>query len=547
MSSVVPYDPDDFDNNPFADDSSEITSSLISQPISAEQVSQNPDGTGNLDRHLTDTYNPSNTTDAGNISGNTNSNTSPSTATTEVSEFNDYPTEMDLKKYLPERYHQGKFRLIIRIQEIESNGDQVKNPIFKFNAKIHKLGGFKKETYRNVRRTYKELESFYKYLMINNVEVFVPAIPTITTLYTPMTPEYIMSVTTTFQDWFNRICANPILIKNKEFALLFEQNDFSYVPSKTKPSSNSVIATGLKRKTLKQFQPPYDSCEYLARYRPLIKEIHLSCQKLLEKLERALKYQRQYAYYNNEFITLMGELSEIEPSEEMAKLWRKFHKFSSMFNEVDLIKNASLASELLRFFRQISDDTYNIKEALTNRHLLIRELLNAEEATKRKHAVITKIKMKTRIDPIQVDEAIRALEQSNVHEKELRYQVKRTTYEMLIEAKEYLEYMESSTKKLFKIIAKQQILQERKKLNKLVSNRLINHQDSLGRLGREDLPDLPHVASSSDQDSWSSRTKKNYDNDSSNNVDQTTKVDLSDELSNVDAKSAAFLLAGSSF
>lgn len=549
MSSAVPYDPDDFDNNPFADNDSEITSNLINQPNSAEQTDRNPDGTSEGNKSATEQHNPDIEAETSrlNAADNINGSTGSTSATTTASDFNDFPTEMDLKKYLPERHHQGKFKLLIRIQEIESNGDQLKNPIFKFNAKITKLGGFRKETYKNVRRTYKELDSFYKYLMINNIEVFVPAIPTITTLYTPMSPEYVTSVTTTFQDWFNRICANPILIKNKEFALLFEQNDFSYVPSKTKPSSNSVIATGLKRKTLKQFQPPYDSCEYLARYRPLIKEVHLSCQKLLEKLDKTLKYQRQYAYYNNEFITFMGELSDIEPSEEMSKLWTKFHKFSSMFNEVDLIKSASLASELLRFFRQVSDDTYNIKESLTNRHLLMRELINAEEATKKKHAVITKMKMKTRIDPIQVDEAIRALEQSNIHERELRYQVKRTTYEMLIEAKEYLVYLESSTKKLFKVIAKQQILQERKKLNKLVSNRLINHHESLSRLGREDLPEIPQVVSPSDQDSWNSRTKKNYDTEHSSNQDQPVKEDLTDELSNVDAKSAAFLLAGSSF
>lgn len=548
MSSAIPYDPDDFDNNPFADNES-VSPITYSTGASLPTVQNDAVDGGNneTNRETGDNEDIPEPNTSSTLDSEVNARSGSTTATTINSEFSEFPTEMDLKKYLPERFQRDKFKLIIRIQEIENNGNQPKNPIFKFNSKVTKLTGFRKETYKNVRRTYKEIEAFYKYLMLNNIEVFVPAIPTITTLYTSMSPEYIASVTSGFQDWFNRICLNPILIKNKEFALFFEQNDFSYVPSKTKPSSNSAIATGLKRKTLKQFQPPYDGCEYLARYRPMIKEVHLSCQKLLERLDKTLKYQRQYAFYNNEFIALMGDFSSTETSQDMAKLWTKFHKFSSMFNEIDLIKNASLTSELLRFFKQICDDTYNIKEALTNRHLLMRELLNAEEATKKKHAVITKIKIKTRIDPLQVDEAIRALEQSNNYEKELRYQVKRATYEMLIESKEYLAYMESSTRKLFKIIAKQQIMQERKKLNKLINNRLINHQDSLSRLGREDLPEMPFPKSPSDQDSWNSRTKKTttIENMSSQNI--STKEDLTEELSNVDAKNAAFLLASSSF
>lgn len=146
----------------------------------------------------------------------------------------------------------------------------------------------------------------------------------------------------------------------------------------------------------------------------------------------------------------------------------------------------------------------------------MRELTNAEESAKKKHMTITRLKMKSTIDPIKVDEAIRALELSNNYEKELKFQVRRTTYEMLIESKEYINYLTLSTKRLFKILAKQQILQERKKLNLLMNNRLISHQDSLSRLGREDLIDDINkqtklnsaTTSSNSQDSWNSREKK---------------------------------------
>lgn len=550
MTSAVPYDPDDFDNNPFAE-SSVVTPLSYQQTNNEDTNEEEDDDEDEQEDEDEGTHSSRPTLHPDNSTLITNTGSVPSTGTTIESEFNEFPTELDLKKYLPERLHKDKFQLIIKIQEIEANGSNTqKNPIFKFNAKVTKNSAFRKDIYKNVRRTYKEIESLYKYLIYNNIEVFVPALPTVSNLYTPMSPEFVASVTNSFQDWFNRICCNPILIKNREFSLFFEQSDFNYVPSKTKPSNNSVIATGLKRKTLKQFQPPYDSCEYLARYRPMIKEVYLSCQKLLEKLERCLKYQRQSAFYNNEFIVLLGDLSNLESSNEMSKIWKKFNKFSSIFNETDLIKNVSFISELIRFFKQISDDSYNIKESLTNRHLLMRELINAEEITKKKHSTITKLKMKSTIDPLKVDEAIRSLETSNNYEKELRYQVKRTTYEMLIESKEYINYMILSAKKLFKILAKQQIMQERKKLNLLMNNRLINQQDSLSRLGREDLP-TPITngnTAKSQQDSWNSRPKKIYSENLSRNSSQIkNNNDINDEISNVDAKSAASLLAGANF
>ncbi|KAG0687127.1 hypothetical protein C6P40_002850 [Pichia californica] len=536
MTSAVYYDPDDFDNNPFAEAS--VVSPDLYQSQETNKQSEQKNESKTVDNEF-GVQSPPLTKIEVNENNNQQSTNVLSPSTGGESTFNEFPTENDLKKYLPERLHKEDFQMIIKIQEIEANGNNtLKNPIFKFNVKVNKLPGFRKEIYKNIRRTYKELESIYKYLIYNNIEVFVPALPAVSSLYTPMSPDFVVSITNEFQDWFNRICCNPILIKNKEFSLFFEQNDFSYVPSKTKPSTNSVIATGLKRKTLKQFNPPYDGCEFLARYRPMIKEMHLNSQKIVEKLDRCLRYQRQSSFYTNEFIVYLSSLGNLETSPEMVRVWKKFNKFASMFNEAELIRNVSLTSELLKFFKQLSDDTFNIKESLTNRHLLMRELSTAEEATKKKHMTITKLKMKSTIDPIKVDEAIRALELSNNYEKELKYQVRRTTYEMLIEAKEYITYLGMSSKRLFKILAKQQILQERKKLNLLINNRLISQHDSLSRLGREDLPDDFNTQTKSSsiqsQDSWNSRRKKSYADNDTAAISQ--EEDIRNEIANVDAK-----------
>lgn len=139
---------------------------------------------------------------------------------------------------------------------------------------------------------------------------------------------------------------------------------------------------------------------------------------------------------------------------------------------------------------------------------------------------------------------------ANNYEKEIRYEVKRTTYEMLIESRDYTEYFTQTLKRLLKSLAKQQIRQERKKLHLLTSNRIINPKESLGRLGRESYPEGTAKSSQDflSDDSWTSRSRKIADSpiQNSNGSKNRSRAGL-DELSNVDAKNAASLLASSSF
>lgn len=531
------YEPDDFDNNPFADEVG-ISEDIESQPQPVEIpaiVNDSNETTPMV--HVTD-------------------------ATTQSDDDLDlrepeegYPTDDDLKMYLPERYNSSKFKLAVKVTEIESSGNQTSyNPTIKIASKVVGLKSFRKETYKEVRRTYRELEAFYKFLIYNNVEVFVPAFPPISSTYTSMSPEWIKCLQSSLQLWFNRICSIPLLVKNHEFSLLFEQPDFGYVPSKTKPAASSIIPTGIKRKTMKQFQPPPDSCEKLSKFRPLIKEIYLTSQKIVEKFERCLKLDRQTAFYVNEYVNELTIIGNLDPSNEMVRMWNRFQKIIAAFNESDLVNNVSYTSALIEFFQLISLDCYNIKEALTNRHLLLKELLNAEEITRKKHLTIDKLKMKSTIDPLKVDESIRALEISNKYEKELRYQVKRASFEMVIESDEVMHHFTQKLKQLLALITQQRIRQERKKLNLLINNRVINPKDSLAKLGREDQVDnvstistLNSPSGGTGGDSWSSRPRKSYSiKDDSNNSDDR-KRSLNDEISRVDAKQAASLLSSATF
>lgn len=537
MTSAVAYEPDDFDNNPFADEAP-VSQEIVSNPQPVEipaAINTHPESP--ITEHV-----PNDTPESDNES-----------VTTEQPEG--YPTNEDLKMYLPERYNSSKFKIAVKVTEIESSGNQTSyNPTIKIASKVVGLKSFRKETYKDIRRTYRELEAFYKFLIYNNVEVFVPALPPISTTYTSMSPEWIKCLQSSLQLWFNRICNTPILVKNHEFSLLFEQPDFGYVPSKTKPAASAIIPTGIKRKTMKQFQPPPDSCEKLSKFRPLIKEIYLTSQKIVEKFERCLKLDRQTAFYVNEYINELTVVGNLDPSNEMVRMWNRFQKIISAFNESELVNNVSYMSALIDFFQLISMDCYNIKETLTNRHLLMKELLNAEEITKKKHLAIDKLKMKSTIDPLKVDESIKALELSNKYEKELRYQVKRATFEMIIESDDAMNHFTQKLKQLLALITQQRIRQERKKLNLLINNRVINPRDSLAKLGREDQVDSISTSSTvksnpsaATGDSWSSRPKKNYSNKYDDNNAGDRERSLNDEISRVDARQAASLLSSVTF
>ncbi|CDK28990.1 unnamed protein product [Kuraishia capsulata CBS 1993] len=562
MTSAIPYDPEDFDNNPFSEHSVIQTGDgFVGGPVGSVY------------------YNDNGEEQDADPSPQPEQPVAPSVISEDHSKdpdsfFHKEVSQLDLKKFVPERFHAKSFGMAIKVADIEKNGNTssaYRNPIVKLNAEVRKLPGFRKTAYKEIRRTYKELDALYRYLMYNNIEVFVPALPAIPTLYNFGSIEFQTTLTNLLQDWFNRITSNAILVRNQEFVLFLEQNDFSYSPSKTKPATNSIMATGLKRKTLKQLHPPYDASQELAEFRPLIKSVYLASQGLVRNLEKIAKLEKNANTSISDFYSKLQELSGLElVSQDMANMWLKLNKVLQLANEMELVKHLNFSSVLIEQFLLVTEDTYNIKEALTNRHLLMRELVQAEESTKRKHANISRLKSKSIIDPLKVDEAIKALDAATNWEKELTFQVKRTTYNMLLESREYTDFLTVSLRKTFKQLAQQQIQAERKKLALLHSTKLIPPSDSLARLGREHttarLKSPSRVPTERNGNSWTSRPKLVFDNESPQKPvteeyseylsdskasapvpDLTSKGEVVAEEMSVDAKSAATLLAGSTF
>ena len=89
-------------------------------------------------------------------------------------------TEDELKKLIPERFT-TKYSLSIQLVEIEKN--KPGNPILKMNVKVKGLPRYRQSIYKDVRRTFNEVVKFNRYLIVSNLEVFVPVIPSAITSY----------------------------------------------------------------------------------------------------------------------------------------------------------------------------------------------------------------------------------------------------------------------------------------------------------------------------------------------------------------------------
>ena len=74
----------------------------------------------------------------------------------------------------------------------------------------------------------------------------------------------------------------------------------------------------------------------------------------------------------------------------------------------------------------------------------MRELIQAESNAASKHTNANRIKSKSSLDPIKVDEALRSLEYATKVYESLNLQVKRISGEMLLKERKYLNTQKRS-------------------------------------------------------------------------------------------------------
>ncbi len=318
------------------------------------------------------------------------------------------------------------------------------------------------------------------------------------------------------------------------------------------------------RKTLKQFQTPYDETE-LATFRPLVKQIYLQTQEAHTKLEKSSKARRSFGLAETDFgnkLTNFTNLELVHPG--MANMWKKLGKTIQSVGDIDLIKSTAEQSTLGDVLLWISKDSYVAKESMTNRYLIMRELIKAQANTKSKHSVAQRLKASSSINPLKVDEAINSLDEATRYEEGITRKVNRVTENMLLEKDEYLKQVENMFRGNIAEMVQRTIEAERRTLSVWESIRLdvraVDTNGGLSRLGREGYPKQLRPSSFAQSqgpkgDSWSGdRTTRAVSINTKDIVagdsyqDSTPNDDIGEEENNVvDARNAASLLAGSTF
>ncbi|KAJ5903452.1 hypothetical protein N7504_005835 [Penicillium tannophilum] len=481
---------------------------------------------------------------------------------------------------LPTRYQTGlrqnsrppapAYKIQAKITSLERTGK--KDPILRFDVHTN-IPKFRTTQYRDVRRTHAEFSKLADHLISANPEALVPAVPPPVTPAGAGTDEDEARVKASMQRWLNTVLSNEVLIHDDE-VVLFVESDFGYSPVVRMKQP----ATGVRRKMLKQFAPPPDDTPELQSARPVVKMFYLASMDTSHKVDRVVKGRRGVGLAESDFGVKIGQMSVQETHPGLAGAYRKLGKVIQSVGDFHAVQATAEATTLGEPLSYHSQDAFIVKETLTNRHILLRDLLQARQTAQSKRAAADRLKVSSSVRPDKVDEAINALEEAQSHEDYLTKRTQRVTGNLLQEKRRWFDRTTNDLLFSLREYTLRQIEAERRTLATLESVRpdirAIDASGGLSRLGREAHPAQrrPNIASSQGPkgDAWSgvprrvdsagrsmsgSFTAPVEDEGDENpesgpgRVRSTSKVDsiAEDDDDRLDARNAASRLATSTF
>ncbi|KAL4890108.1 Vps5 C terminal like-domain-containing protein [Aspergillus ambiguus] len=405
------------------------------------------------------------------------------------------------------------YKIQARITGLERPGK--KDPILRFDIHVSpvlmqnmltNIPKFRTTQYRDVRRTHAEFIKLAEHLMSANPEAMVPAVPPPLTPAGAGTEEDEIRVKASMQKWLNTIFANEILIHDDE-VVLFVESDFGYSPVVRMKQP----ATGMRRKVLKQFAPPPDDTPELQSARPTVKMFYLGTMDTSHKVDRVVKGRRGLGLAESDFGVKLGQMNVQETHPGLAHAYRKLGRVIQTVGDYHAVQATAEATTLGEPLGYHSSDAFIVKETLTNRHILLRELLQAQQTTRSKRAAADRLKGSSSVRPDKVDEAITSLEDAQNHEEYLSKKTQRVTSNLLVEKRRWFERTTDDLLTTLREYTLRQIEAERRTLATLESVRpdirAIDASGGLSRLGREAHPTgrRPNMASSQGPkgDAWS--------------------------------------------
>ena len=200
-----------------------------------------------------------------------------------------------------------------------------------------------------------------------------------------------------------------------------------------------------------------------------------------------------------------------EPHIGLANAYRKLGRVIQTTGDYHAAQGTAEATTLGDPLAYHSSDAFIVKETLTNRHILLREFLQAQQTARSREAAANRLKASSSVKREKVDEAISALDEALSQETYLKGKTARVTANLLLDKRRWFQRTADDLKASLREYVLRQIEAERRTLATLESVRMdiraIDASGGLSRLGREAHPTIRRATLASSQgpkgDAWS--------------------------------------------
>ncbi|KAL2158616.1 hypothetical protein VTH06DRAFT_4098 [Thermothelomyces fergusii] len=390
----------------------------------------------------------------------------PPKTTGSIDEAEERPQQQQQQQQ-PQKPPPPQFKLQAKITGLERTGR--KDPILRFDVHTN-LPTFRTTQYRDVRRLHSEFVKLAEHLLSANPDAIVPSVPPPLTSAGAGTEEDEIRVKALMQRWFNYVCSNEVLMRDDEM-VLFVESDFGYSPM------------------VKKKQPATGEA------RPIVKLFYLGAMDASHKVDKLVKSRRGLGLSELDFGVKLGSMHAQEPHPGLANAYRKLGKIIQTVGDYHAAQATAEATTLSDPLQYHSQDAFVVKETLTNRQILIREFLQAQEATRSRLNAADRLKASSNVRREKVDEAIASLEEARHNELALFEKTTRVTQNLVHERRRWFARTAADLRLSIREYVLRQIEAERRTLALLESARpdirSIDSSGGLSRLGRESHP--PHA------------------------------------------------------
>ena len=310
-----------------------------------------------------------------------------------------------------------------------------------------------------------------------------------------------------------------------EEIILFVESDSGYSPVVRKKQP----ATGVRRRVIKQFAPPPDETPELAEARPIVKAFYLGTMETGHKVDRVVKTRRGNTLPLHKPPALLTtqaaglglaesdlgikfhNLSTHEPHPGMSNAFRKLGKTIQQVGDYHAAQATSEAYTLGDPLQYHSSDAFIVKETLTNRQIIQRELEQAKANTKSKESTAARLRAGSSLKKEKTDEAIAATDEARHVEEVLNQKFTRVTSNLVQERRRWFHRTSIDLRSSIRDYVLRQIEAERRLLSTLESVRpdirAIDSTGGLSRLGRDAPPASRRASVAASQgprgDAWS--------------------------------------------